>query len=171
MRAAARLLLLAWIGIPVSAISASAQTAEVPSYVGSEICAACHAAETEVWRGSHHAQAWTPTLPANVLGDFDDAMFEQNGVLSRFFRDGDNYVVETDGPDGQTTSYPVHSVVGIEPLQQFLLETEPGRLQSSDVVWDTENRRWYHLYPDQELYGGQGLHWTGPYKNWNARCA
>ena len=70
-----------------------------------------------------------------------------------------------------TTEYDVHSVVGIEPLQQYLFETEPGRLQSFDVVWDTEQKRWYHLYPDQDLPPDDGLHWTGPYKSWNARCA
>jgi predicted CXXCH cytochrome family protein len=32
-------------------------------------------------------------------------------------------------------------------------------------------RRWFHLYPDQELPAGDGMHWTGTYKNWQARCA
>jgi len=73
--------------------------------------------------------------------------------------------------DGVTSEYPVHSVVGIAPLQQYLFETEPGRLQSFDVVWDTETNRWFHLYPDQDLPPDDGLHWSGPYKNWNARCA
>jgi Doubled CXXCH motif (Paired_CXXCH_1). len=48
---------------------------------------------------------------------------------------------------------------------------EPGRLQSFDVVWDTENGGWFHLYPEQELPPDDGLHWSGPYKTWNARCA
>ena len=66
---------------------------------------------------------------------------------------------------------PVAGVAGVTPLQQYLLETEPGKLQSFDVTWDTEKEEWYHLYPDQDLKAGDGLHWTGPYKNWNARCA
>ncbi len=143
----------------------------VPQYVGTDVCAGCHRAEMEAWQGSHHAKAWVPVLPETVLGDFDNKSFTLNGVTSRFFRDGGTHMIETDGPDGQITRYPVHSVVGIEPLQQYLLETEPGRLQSFDVVWDTERDRWIHLYPEQELYAGDGLHWTGPYKNWNARCA
>ncbi|MGB0905083.1 MAG: cytochrome c3 family protein, partial [Mangrovicoccus sp.] len=32
-------------------------------------------------------------------------------------------------------------------------------------------KAWFHLYPEQELAPDDGLHWTGPYKNWNARCA
>lgn len=143
----------------------------MPAYVGTDVCADCHTEEVELWEGSHHAWAWTETSPERVLGDFNDTTFTQNGITSRFYREGDTYMIDTDGPDGEITTYPVHSVVGIEPLQQYLLETEEGRLQSFDVVWDTEEKRWYHLYPDQALYGGDGLHWTGPYKNWQARCA
>ncbi|MEE8512721.1 MAG: cytochrome c3 family protein, partial [Acidiferrobacterales bacterium] len=40
-----------------------------------------------------------------------------------------------------------------------------------DLAWDNVRKRWYHLYPDQVLPHTNGLHWTGPYKNWNARCA
>ena len=65
----------------------------------------------------------------------------------------------------------MHSVAGVEPLQQYLLETERGRLQSFDVVWDTGEGRWFHLYPEQSLPPDDALHWTGPYKTWNARCA
>ena len=162
---------VAVIALFTGALPSIGQERDVPAYVGSETCADCHLEATEAWKGSHHEKAWTPTTPQNVLGDFDDAVFGHKGITSRFFKDGETYMIESDGPDGELTRYPVHSVVGIEPLQQYLLETEKGKLQSFDVVWDTEERRWYHLYPDQELFAGNGLHWTGPYKNWNARCA
>ncbi len=149
----------------------SAQEQAIPAYTGTESCTECHKDAAEAWRGSHHAKAWTPTTPETVLGDFGDTTFSLNGITTRFFMDGETHMIETDGPDGRITRYPVHSVVGIEPLQQYLLETEEGRLQSFDVVWDTEENRWYHLYPDQVLFANDGLHWTGPYKNWNARCA
>ena len=153
------------------ACQSGAKGQQIPSYVGSSVCEECHSAETEAWKGSHHAKAWTTPRPEHVLGDFRDETFTLNGVTSRFYRDGQAYMIDTDGPDGQMTSYPVHSVAGIEPLQQYVLETETGRLQSFDVVWDIEGQRWIHLYPDQELKGGDGLHWTGTYKNWNGRCA
>jgi predicted CXXCH cytochrome family protein len=56
-------------------------------------------------------------------------------------------------------------------LQQYLVELKGGRLQALDLSWDTKAKRWYHLYPNQDLKGGDGLHWSGPYKSWNARCA
>jgi predicted CXXCH cytochrome family protein len=89
----------------------------------------------------------------------------------RFRIEDGAYHAEVTESDGSMRGYEVHSVVGVEPLQQYLFETEAGRLQSFDVVWDTEEGRWFHLYPDQDLPPGDGLHWTGPYKTWNARCA
>ncbi|MCO5063914.1 MAG: tetratricopeptide repeat protein [Rhizobiaceae bacterium] len=61
--------------------------------------------------------------------------------------------------------------MGVEPLQQYLVELPGGRLQALDIAWDTVAGRWYHLYPDQDATAGNGLHWTGFYKNWQARCA
>jgi hypothetical protein len=105
------------------------------------------------------------------LGDFDDAEFRHNGIITRFSRDGTAFQVEADGLAGQPVTYPVTGVAGVEPLQQYLVEAEPGRQQALDIAWDVERHRWYHLYPDSGLKAGDGLHWTGPYKTWNARCA
>lgn len=140
-------------------------------YIGSNACVSCHADVADAWKGSHHALAWTPPSPDSIVANFDGTSFEHQGVLHQFSRQDDTYRVTITETDGSITEHDVHSVVGIEPLQQYLLETEPGRLQSFDVVWDVEAARWYHLYPDQVLPKGDGLHWSGPYKNWNARCA
>jgi len=144
----------------------------VPDYVGSPACTSCHESAASAWRGSHHALAWTWPSAETVVADFDGAEFVHDGMTARFRIEPDGgYQVTVTEKDGVTTDYRVHSVAGIEPLQQYLIETEPGRLQSFDVVWDTEEKRWFHLYPDEDLPPHDGLHWTGPYKNWNARCA
>ncbi len=140
-------------------------------FVGSEACAGCHQSAAQEWSGSHHAWAWKLPNDATVKGNFDGASIEHKGITTRFFKNGERFIVETDGPNGAMTQYDVRSTTGIEPLQQYLLETEAGRLQALDLAWDTVKKRWYHLYPKQELKGGNGLHWTGPYKTWNARCA
>ncbi|SLN09507.1 Doubled CXXCH motif (Paired_CXXCH_1) [Roseovarius litorisediminis] len=166
-------LVIIWLCLLWSAFSDTAQAGpqRLPDYVGSAQCQECHQDAYESWKVSHHALAWTTPDAANILGDFNQSSFEHLGVMTRFSKGKGIHYIETDGPDGALTKYPVAGVAGIEPLQQYLLETEPGKLQSFDVVWDVEKQRWYHLYPEQELYGGNGLHWTGPYKNWNARCA
>ncbi len=160
-----------WLAFAVSVLMTGIAYAQTPSYVGSEQCADCHTEETAAWAQSHHALAWTGVEDGALVADFDGTVFEHDGMSVRFGYRGATPYADVTEKDGVTTSYYVHSVVGIEPLQQYLFETEPGRLQSFDVVWDTENKRWFHLYPDQDLPSDDGLHWTGPYKNWNARCA
>ncbi len=131
----------------------------------------CHEDEARAWTGSHHDWAWTLPGPDTVLGDFDDAEFEHHGVTTRFFRDGEGYFVETDAVDGARGVWEVVGVVGVSPLQQYLLSPTPGRLQTLDVAWDTLENRWYHVFPDQDIGPNDGLHWAGPYKSWEARCA
>ncbi|WP_380054305.1 multiheme c-type cytochrome [Falsihalocynthiibacter sp. SS001] len=143
----------------------------VPDYIGSQTCTSCHADETQEWQGSHHALAWTMPSADTILGDFSGVEFEHQDVTTRFHIENDTYYISTQGPDGADQDYPVAGVVGIAPLQQYLIETEPGTLQSFDIVWDTIEKEWYHLYPSQDLPYDDAFHWTGPYKNWNARCA
>ena len=150
---------------------AAAETIPHPAYVGSETCAECHQDQVEDWRNSHHGLAWTLPNPDTVVGDFDGTRFDGNGMTARFRLEDGEYFSDVTESDGSQAEYKIHSVVGIEPLQQYLVETDDGRLQSFDVVWDAESGGWYHLYPDQILPPSDGLHWTGPYKNWNGRCA
>lgn len=134
-------------------------------------CANCHQDQFDAWQDSHHG--WALRLPKaeNVLGDFGGVEFTDQGQTSRFYQRDDDFFIQTPGADGEITEFKVLYTVGVTPLQQYLLETEPGRLQAFDVAWDTQQNRWFHLYPDQNLQPGDGLFWTGPYKNWNGRCA
>ncbi len=155
--------LLAGGGSPLEAI-------QEPGYVTSARCGECHADAYDAWADSHHGWAWRPPIAGNVLGDFEDAVFTHRGALTRFSTRDGRFVVDTDDAQGKRASYEIAGTVGVTPLQQYLIETEGGRLQALDVVWDTERRRWYHLYPEQRVEDDPALHWTGPYRNWNARC-
>ncbi|WBU63785.1 multiheme c-type cytochrome [Paracoccus aerodenitrificans] len=152
---------------------AAAQTpgGSVPEYIGSEACAGCHKQETSDWLGSHHDLAWEKPGPETVLGEFSGQNVSIGGSDVTFSRQGDDYSVAITEPDGTRASYNITDVVGVEPLQQYLVETEPGRKQALDFVWDVVEGQWYDLYPDEDYVPSDGLHWSGPYKNWNARCA
>ena len=176
--------LLAWLlGLPAGARAADDLPGSHPgdshlvdSYLGSERCADCHGAEYQAWQGSHHDLAMQKPTPETVLGDFNDARFRYSDVETRFFRRGDAFVVRTDGPDGKLTNYEVAYVFGVYPLQQYLLPLADGRLQALSIAWDARpaaegGQRWYHLYPEDTIGHEDPLHWTGPYQNWNARCA
>ncbi|MDZ7783240.1 MAG: multiheme c-type cytochrome [Halioglobus sp.] len=146
------------------------------AFTGSSACRDCHGAEYEAWRSSHHQLAMQPPGPDTVLGDFDDTEFTYNGVTTRFYRRGDNYLVRTDGEDGELAEFEVAYVFGVYPLQQYLLPLDRGRLQALSIAWDARpaaqgGQRWFHLYPDEVIDHRDPLHWTGPYQNWNSRCA
>ena len=145
-------------------------------YTGSEACRDCHQQAYDNWRGSHHDLAMQLPSPETVLGNFDNTAFTHDGVTTRFYREGDRYMVRTDGEDGKLQDFPVEYVFGVYPLQQYLLPLTRGRLQALTVAWDSRSpeeggQRWFHLYPDEEIDHSDPLHWTGPYHNWNTRCA
>jgi tetratricopeptide (TPR) repeat protein len=145
-------------------------------YVGREKCATCHAPEAQRHAGSHHDLAMQPAMPQTVLGRFDGRTFTYNGITSTFRRDGDAFIVRTDGPDGTLQDYRVAYTFGIEPLQQYLVAMPDGRLQALSLCWDSRpaaagGQRWFHLYPDEQIDFRDELHWTAPAQNWNYMCA
>lgn len=157
--------------VATAALGQTEEPEKAPVYVTSQTCIDCHRAAGKDWATSHHAQAWNEPTERRVHGDFDSKTFEHRGIVNLFSEDGGQFFVTTQGPDGQPRKFKVVGTVGVVPLQQYLVETEPGRQQALDTAWDKQKERWYQLYPDQDLPPGDGLHWTGPYKNWNSRCA
>ena len=145
-------------------------------FVGTRQCLECHLEEYRAWENSHHDLAMQEVNEQTVLGDFDNAQYQYNGITTTFSRDSGEYWVTTAGPDGRISRFPVRYVFGVYPLQQYLLPLPGGRLQALTLAWDSRpeavgGQRWYHLYPDGRVDHNDPLHWTGPYQNWNARCA
>jgi predicted CXXCH cytochrome family protein len=142
-----------------------------PSHVSTETCAACHKPEHKAWQKSHHSWALRHATSEHVLADFNNTEFTNNGVRSTFYRRDGKFYIKTNGSDGKQREFQIRYAVGVTPLQQYLVELEGGKLQALDVAWDTKAKRWFHLYPKQDTSASSGMHWTGAYKNWNARCA
>jgi len=145
-------------------------------YVSGARCAECHRAEVEAWRGSHHDRAMEVADEATVLGDFGDVRFVDRGTEFFFFRRDGKYFVRTKGPGGSVEELAVEYTFGVDPLQQYLLRLPGGRLQALTVAWDTRpaemgGQRWFHLQPEEVIEPGDWLHWSGPFYNWNTRCA
>ena len=149
----------------------ASRTASAPAYVGREVCSGCHAEAALAWKGSDHDRAMEEARPETVLGDFDDAVFRHCGVETRFFREGDGFFIHTQGTDGTMQTYPVAYTFGYEPLQQYLIPLENGRLQAFTVAWDTQGERWFSLAEDECITPPDWLHWTGDGMNWNYMCA
>jgi predicted CXXCH cytochrome family protein len=151
-------------------------SAAIATFVGSDACAGCHEPEARLWRSSHHKVAMDHATDKSVLGDFNDASFNYFGVHSRFFRQDEKYLVETDGPDGKLATFEVKYTFGVYPLQQYLVEFPDGRIQALSLAWDSRpkeqgSQRWFHLYPNEEIRHDDVLHSTGLNQNWNFMCA
>lgn len=145
-------------------------------YAPAESCAGCHVRQAEQWKESDHGWSMRDATAGNVLGKFDDVVFEDGGVRARFFRKGQDYFVNIEGEDGLPKDFPIRYTFGYYPLQQYLVAFPGGRLQALTVAWDSRSReeggqRWFSLYPGQRFAPDDPLHWTGRYQNWNAMCA
>lgn len=155
-----------WMAIPRDAVA---------TYVGRESCAKCHETELHRWTGSHHDRAMELATEENVLGDFDDFVYERFGVESRFFRRDGKFWVNTEGPDGEFQDFEIKYTFGIEPMQQYMVEFPDGRVQVLRISWDTRKDEWFYVYPtdvvDERILPGDPLHWTGIGQNWNTMCA
>ena len=117
-----------------------------------------------------------PATAQTVLGDFNAANFDHDGITTSLCRDGDTFAVRTEGPDGALHSYPVAYTFGVAPLQQYLIAFPGGRYQALGIAWDSRpkeqgGQRWFSLYPGQAVRPGDPLHWTGRDQTWNYQCA
>ncbi len=146
---------------------------EEARFVGSEACARCHQATYAEWQGSYHDLAMDVANDDTVLGNFNDQSYldPHNGVTSRFFRDGQKFMVETEGPDGKPGTFEISYVFGVYPLQQYLVPFPGGRLQCLNIAWDARAKKWFRLPPYEVEGHDDWLHWTKGGMNWNGMCA
>jgi len=141
--------------------------------VNSETCISCHQQEGEKWHGSHHQKAMAVATDETVLGDFNNTTFRnpKDGVTTRFFKQGEKFMTNTQGPDGEMRDYEVLYTFGVEPLQQYMIRFPKGRIQCLPVAWDALENKWYHLFPKLNIDHQEWLHWSRGGANWNAMCA
>ncbi len=135
------------------------------------------------WTGSDHDLAMDHATPETVLGDFSGVQLEHYGITSRMFQRDGKFFVNTEGPDGKMADFEVKYVLGVKPLQQYMVEFdrpadlpehEIARLQVLRTSWDTEKKEWFYLSPpdvDEKLAPDDPLHWTRAGQNWNHMCA
>lgn len=157
---------------PSPSASAPAARAE---YVGSEACAGCHDAEYAAWRSSDHRHAMEPATAESVLGDFDGASFVYYGRTTRFEKKDGRFLVTTENQQGKLETFTVSYILGRDPLQQYLVAFDDGRIQALPFAWDTRPRerggqRWFHLSPDRDVTPSDPLFWTRAQQNWNHMC-
>ena len=104
-------------------VQAKGEQANPPQYLGSESCNSCHGDAVKDWQSSHHALAWAAPTIETVVGGFDGRTFTHQGNTTRFLKETGQYIIETEDAKGGKQRFAVAGVVGIEPLQQYIVET------------------------------------------------
>ena len=148
-------------------------------FVGSQQCAQCHQQQYQRWQQSHHRHAFAKANASTVLGNFDSvpvaysdgtAVFERQSIDS-----GSRFQIRLQ-TEHKSEVYPVNYTLGHYPLQQYLLETEPGNFQVFALAWDARaeqdgGQRWIELQPGESDDPGNAFHWKRYFQNWNSQCA
>ena len=113
---------------------------------------------------------------STVRGDFNNAtLTTKDGVTHRFFKEEGKFYVNTMGAGDTLENLEVLFTFGWEPLQQYLIAFPGGRLQCTQLTWNTLDSVWYsladELYDDEEMNASNWLYWTNQAQNWNSMCA
>jgi len=150
-------------------------TTSANEFVGSEQCQDCHQKQFSAWQGSHHDMSMKHASNKSVLANFNNASFINAGETNKFFKKGDQFWVNIAGPDGKFHDYQIKYTFGFEPLQQYMVEFDDGRIQLIPFAWDSRTKtqggqRWFNLYPDY-TQNHQDFFWTNTGQNWNYMCA
>ena len=140
-------------------------------FLGDQKCMECHNPEFKLWQGSHHDKAMQAVSDSSVLGDFNNTKYISQGVTSVFFKKGEYFYVNTEGPEGTYEDFKIEYVFGIKPLQQYIVQFPNGHYQCLRTAWDTEKGKWFDLYPDFKVVHSEWLHWSRGGLNWNAMCS
>jgi len=140
-----------------------------------QACISCHNSTVQAWQKSDHAKSMSLAGINSVLANFDDVEVEHYGQRARFFIKDSQYRV-TVSYDDKVDTYPIKYTFGHFPLQQYLVETEGGKLQVLPFAWDARTKadggqHWYHNYSHEEIKPQDRLHWRQPLQNWNGMCA
>lgn len=147
------------------------------TYTGNEKCQSCHQQEFTDYNASNHYHAMDTAISKNVKADFNNTFFVYYGDTSFFYKKGEQFFVHTTDSTGAKKEFAISYTFGWEPLQQYLVKFNDGRIQSLPFCWDTRTKesggqRWFHLYGTSEkILPGDELFWMGYNQNWNTMCA
>lgn len=86
---------LATDDIPTS--GADPQISIHEGFVDERTCASCHADQAAAFSKSHHAKAMALANDETVRGDFDNATFDHDGVVTTFTRRDGGFFINTEG--------------------------------------------------------------------------
>ncbi|MDR1959065.1 MAG: tetratricopeptide repeat protein [Planctomycetaceae bacterium] len=129
-------------------------------------------AESEFLEKLHYTHPGEISAAQNRIESVLRQLFEDKRITTpagtpfRMYRENGKYMTDTD-----LGMFEVRFTLGIRPLQQYLVLLDGGRIQCLPTAWNSAEKRWYHLYPKEQILKDDPLHWSKPLQNWNYMCA
>jgi tetratricopeptide (TPR) repeat protein len=141
-------------------------------YAGSHTCKACHAELFAQWEKSNHGMAERPLRDDLDKVAFDPAKSVKHGTQTSEAKmaNGKPEMV-TLGANNKVEPHPIERAIGHDPLRQYLVPGERGRLQTLELAFDPHRGDWFDIYGDEDRKPGEWGHWTGRGMTWNTMCA
>ncbi len=141
-------------------------------YAGAESCRECHASTFNEWKGSHHGLAERKIDPALDRSAFEPPREITTGTqVSEARMEYGRFQLITAGLKSRREIFMPDRVIGVDPLQQFLIPAEGGRWQATELAWDPRRQEWFDVYGNEDRQPGEWGHWTGRGMTWNEMCA
>jgi tetratricopeptide (TPR) repeat protein len=141
-------------------------------YAGDTTCKTCHASEFEKWAKSNHALAERPFSSEMDHNAFEPAKTIKHGTQQTTAQLNDaKPVVITTGFNNEIKPWPVARIIGNDPLRQFLVQGDNGRVHTMEACWDPRKNEWFNVYGNEDRKPGEWGHWTGRGMVWNTMCA
>lgn len=155
-----------WFGVLALALVGCAPapaTNDLPTgpYAGSARCESCHTREYAAWEDSGHALAAGP--PAGPAYDGTVYLASLTGTFRA------SAAAVTFSPAEGTAALPVALTIGGRAMQQPLVATERGALQTLPFAWDRARGEWFDLFPHAPDPGDLD-HWRGSHMTANSQC-
>jgi len=157
---------------PPQPIKIESDPAVFATYAGSQSCRDCHREAFNSWKTSHHALAERAPEPTLDRAAFDPPqIFKHASQTSEVRSTNGRFEIVTTGAGGARAAFPVERVLGVAPLKQFLIPTDGGRFQVSELAVDPARGDWFDVFGEENRQPGEWGHWTGRGMTWNVMCA
>jgi predicted CXXCH cytochrome family protein len=157
---------------PASVAMTNSDATVFAAYGKSPSCKSCHEEAYKNWEKSHHALAERPMDGAIDSPAFEPARQIKHGTQQSEVRlANDKFQLITQGLSKTNQTFEVSRVIGVDPLLQYLIPAEGGRLQATELCFDPKRMEWFNVYGNEDRQPGEWGHWTGRGMNWNNMCA
>jgi predicted CXXCH cytochrome family protein len=114
-------------------------------YAGSLVCRSCHAAEYDRWRQTGMSRMLRAYDKENVIGDFRDADYREDGSVIRMGSDSRPYFDVQDAT-GHWQRFHVDYTIGSKWQQGYATRLNDGRLQVLPIEYNLLSKAWVNYW-------------------------